>query len=149
MSDKHFYLRVNGKLIEVSEEVYHTHYRAENKEKYFMEKLKKGHLEVDPDTKEAHFIPSREKSLEQLFEQNGEFPASSFSVEDTILKSILLQKLQAALHCLSAEERALIKVLFYSGKTEREAAEIFQVSQNTIHYRKNKILKKLREQIEK
>ena len=34
------------------------------------------------------------------------------------------------------------KELCYLERTECEAAKLFQVSQNTVHYRKNKVLEK-------
>ena len=43
----------------------------------------------------------------------------------------------------------LLNELFYLEKTEREVAGLYAVSQNTIHYRKNRLLDKLRKLMEK
>ena len=42
MQEKDFYLYINGQPVQVSREVYREYYRAEDKERYFMGKLKKG-----------------------------------------------------------------------------------------------------------
>lgn len=149
MQEKDFYLYMNGEPVKVSEEVYREFYRGEDKERYFMGKLKKGRTTVNQDTQEIRYIPSRELSYEQLVEQDWQFAASDISVEDKVVKAAMIEKLQSILHNLTAEEMALVEELFYLEKTEREAAKRFAVSQNTIHYRKNKVLEKLRKLIEK
>lgn len=149
MDNKDFYLYIDGKAEKVSEEVYREYYRAENKEHYFMDRLKKGHTTINPDTQEICYTPSREMSYEQLMEQDWQFTSPEASVEEQAVSAALVEKLAAILHNLSTEEMALIEELFYLEKTEREAAEFFAVSQNTIHYRKNKVLSKLKKLMEK
>lgn len=51
MDQKDFYLYIDGKPVKVTEEVYHAYYHAEDKERYFMGKLKKRRTVVDPITK--------------------------------------------------------------------------------------------------
>ena len=149
MEERDFYLYVEGKPVKVSEEVYREYYRAEDKERYFMGKLKKGHIRIDPDTQEICYVSSRELSYEQLMEQDWQFAAPGDSVEDRVVRAELLEKLQAVLQSLSLEEMALLEELFYLEKTEREVAGMYAVSQNTIHYRKNRILEKLKKMMEK
>ena len=148
MKRNDFYLYIGGKQVKVTEEVYREYYHAKDKEHYFMERLKKGHSITEPDTGERRTFSGREQSYEQLLEQDWQFP-SQVSVENDAVKAVLLDKLQNVLHSLSNEEMALVEELFYLEKTEREAARRFKVSQNTIHYRKNKILDKLRKLMEK
>ena len=116
--------------------MYREYYRAEDKERYFMGKLKKGRTKVNPETQEIQYIPSRELSYELLMEQDWQFTAQDASVEEMVVKAAMLEKLQAVLQNLSAEELALLNELFYLEKTEREVAGLYAVSQNTIHYRK-------------
>lgn len=68
MDQKDFYLYIDGKPVKVTEEVYHAYYHAEDKERYFMGKLKKGRTVVDPITKQEHFVPGREQSYEHLLD---------------------------------------------------------------------------------
>ena len=149
MEKRDFYLHIDGQPVPVSEEVYREYYRAEDKERYFMGRLKKGHTKVNPDTQEVHYIPSRELSYEQLVEQDWQFAAPDDSVEDEVVRAAMLEKLEAVLHSLSAEELAFLEELFYLEKTERDVAGVYDVSQNTVHYRKNRLLDKLRKMMEK
>lgn len=149
MQERNFYLYINGQHIPVSEEVYREYCRAEDKERYFMGRLKKGRTKVNQDTKEIHYIPGRELSYEQLVEQDWQFAAPDDSIEDKVIREDLLEKLRTVLHSLSEEELALLEELFYLEKTEREVAGMYDVSQNTIHYRKNRLLDKLRKMMEK
>lgn len=41
MSDKDFFLYIDGKSVKVSKEVYQEFYRSKRKEQYFMKDLKK------------------------------------------------------------------------------------------------------------
>ena len=52
MQERDFYLYINGHPVQVSREVYREYYRAEDKERYFMGKLRKGHTKVNPETQE-------------------------------------------------------------------------------------------------
>lgn len=149
MSENDFYLYIDGQSVKVSKEVYREFMRAEEKERYFMRRLKKGRFLVDSEQQTVTYIPSREASYEQLLEEDWDFPSPGETVDDTAVKAYLLEKLQEALHSLSDEEMALIQELFYMEKTEREAAALFQLSQNTIHYRKNRVLEKLKRFFEK
>ena len=86
MEKRDFYLYINGQPVPVSEEVYREYYRAEDKERYFMGRLKKGHTKVNPETKEIRYIPSRELSYEQLVEQDWQFAATGDSVEVRVVR---------------------------------------------------------------
>lgn len=149
MQEKDFYLYMDGQPVQVSGEVYREYYRAEDKERYFMGRLKKGHTKINPETQEIQYIPSREMSYEQLVEEDWQFAVPGDSVEDRVVRADMLEKLQGVLQRLSADELALLNELFYLEKTEREVAGLYAVSQNTIHYRKSRILDKLRKMMEK
>ena len=103
MQEKDFYLYIDGQPVQVSGEVYREYYRAEDKERYFMGKLKKGRTKVNPETQEIQYIPSRELSYEQLVEQDWQFAVLDDSVEDSAARADMLEKLQAVLQNLSAE----------------------------------------------
>lgn len=96
MQKRDFYLYINGQPVQVSREVYREYYRAEDKERYFMGKLKKGRTKVNPETQETQeiqYIPSRELSYEQLAEQDWQFTASGDSVEDRVVRAAMMEKL--------------------------------------------------------
>lgn len=149
MSKQNFYLHLDGRAVKVSEEVYREYYRGERKERYFMEDLKTEKMVVDDETKTVTFIPSREDSYERLLEHDKQFASWDESAADAAITHIFLEKLEVALHTLSNHELELIQKLFYLEKTEREVAAMLQVTQNTVNYRKHKVLDKLKRLIEK
>lgn len=144
MTGKEFYLMAGDKKIRVSEEIYLEYRHSVDKEKYFMKTLKQGRIVVDSEKMDVAYIPSREVSYEKLLEAEWEFKAEECLPVDALIKAQLMEKLEEALHALTIEEMDLIQKLFYLEKTEREAADIFHVSQGTIHYRKKQVLKKLK-----
>lgn len=149
MSKKNLYLYIDGKPVKVTEDVYREFMHYERKERYFMEDLKAERMVIDQETQLVKVIPSREDSYERLLEKDQQFETTDELAEDTAMKRILLEKLETALHTLDDQELELIQELFYLEKTERDIAALLQISQNTVNYRKNKVLAKLRKLIEK
>lgn len=149
MSSEVFYLSVNGRKVRVSEEVYHECRRSEDRERYFMETLKRGRIVVNQDEMSIEYIPGREVSYESLVEAEREFPAPDMPVDEMLVKAQLMEKLEEALHILTREEMELIQELFYLERTEREAADMLRVSPGIVHYRKNKVLGKLKRMLKK
>ena len=148
MSEQDFYLYIDGKPVKVSEEVYREFMRYERKERYFMEDLKAERMVIDPEAQTVKIIPSREDSYERLLETHRQFTDPGGTAEDAAVKAILLERLEKALHTLSAEELALIYALFFLGKTETEIGLIQNRSQPAIFKRKQKILGKLKNILE-
>lgn len=143
MSEQAFYLYIDGKPVKVSEEVYREYYRAEEKERYFMTRLKQERIVIDQETQTVTIIPSREDSYERLIEANEQFATSDKSVAETVVKAIQLEKLNEALHTLSDEEMTLIRELFYLNRTVREVSEQYQIARSTLQSRKEAVLRKL------
>ena len=83
-------------------------------------------------------------------EQDRQFSdPNAATPEDDAVKADLLDRLAKALHTLSDDEWNIIRELFYLEKTERKASASLHMSLSTFHSRKNAVLKKLRESIEK
>lgn len=143
MSEQDFYLYIDGKPVKVSEEVYREYYRAEEKERYFMTRLKQEHIVIDQETQTVTIIPSREDSYERLIEVNEQFAAPGESVAETAVKALLLEKLEEALHTLSDDEMTLIRELFYLDRTVREVSEQYHIARSTLQNRKEAVLRKL------
>jgi RNA polymerase sigma factor (sigma-70 family) len=146
MDDKKRKLWVNGQFVEVSEEVYQVYVQGDRKMRYFEKDLKTERTILDDDGTIQQVIPSREDSLERLMDDNArQFSDAGESVEDAVLHKLAEDELRQALEVLTDEEYALIHALFYEGMTERAYAESLGVSQVTVHKKKQRILKKLKE----
>ena len=136
---------VRGQFVEVTDEVYTAYMRGDRKMRYFEADLKSERPVYGSNGEIKQVLPSREDSLDRLMEENArQFAANAESVEDVVFRKLMADKLHTALMQLTKEERDLIYALFFDEKTESEVAKSQGVSQQAIHKRKNRILKKLK-----
>ena len=69
-----------------------------------------------------------------------EFRTPGDMVEQNAIELSYIRKLRDCLNNLPREDRDLIILLFFCGKTERECASIYGISQKNINKKKNRIL---------
>lgn len=146
--EKKFYLNIDKQKVEVSEEIYRVYKSAEEKERYFMKRLKKGRFVEDPEGRGSVYIPGREKSFEKMLDEEWEFADPGEGTEDRVVKAFLMEELETAIHTLSEDERMLVEELYYLEKTEREVCDALHMAKTTLNRRKQAILKKLRERMQ-
>ena len=149
MNENKKYIAMDGKLIEVTQEVYEAYYRGLRKEKYYMHDLKVGRSKVDPQTGEKILLPSREDSFERLLEVTQQFEDGYTNVEGEVLHKMEVEMLHKALEQLKQEEKELIWSLYFEGISEVELSKRTGVGRTTLQYRKYQILKKLKNILEK
>ena len=119
--------------------------RGDRKMRYFEADLKSERPVYGSNGEIKQVLPSREDSLDRLMEENArQFAAAAESVEDVVIRKLAVDKLHTALMQLTKEERDFICALFFDEKTESEVAKGLGVSQQAVHKRKNRILKKLK-----
>ncbi len=140
-----YYILLDGQTFEVSRELYEVYYKGRRKEKYFTQDLKQEHTRVDQETGQITVIPSREDSYEWLLEAEKQFAEDAEDIEDVAIRAVMLEKLTAALHTLTDEEKTIIHALFYQEVGEVELAKRMGIPRTTLRSRKDKILKKLKE----
>ncbi len=132
-----FFLPLHGMLMEVTEETYRDYYRDKRRQKYIDERSR---LNGD--------VSYNALDTDETFGEDV-FADEKTDVEAEVINKMTVAELRKAFLLLSPDERELIKILFIDGVTERKASEIYGVSQVAIHKRKNKILAKLKEFLEK
>ena len=130
MMDKEYFIVIDGEKIPVSEEVYHAFKRPAWAER------KRRQVRAD-----------YERSLEQLAADGFEVSDESTLVDEIVEDKLMLDMLFSALDELTADERGLIDALFFDEKSEREVAALKNIAQQTVHKKKNRILKKLKKLI--
>ena len=136
---------VRGQFVEVTDEVYTAYMRGDRKMRYFEADLKSERPVYGSNGEIKQVLPSREDSLDRLMEENArQFAAAAESVEDVVIRKLAVDKLHTALMQLTKEERDFICALFFDEKTESEVAKGLGVSQQAVHKRKSRILKKLK-----
>lgn len=68
-------------------------------------------------------------------------------VSDTAITNIYIEAVLEALSYLDEEDQLLIQELFFYGKTEREVAIDIGISKTALHFRKNRALERIRNQL--
>jgi DNA-directed RNA polymerase specialized sigma24 family protein len=86
-------------------------------------------------------------SLDKETEDNGDiYPDPAGGIEDILFDKDLLRELFRALNELDPESRSLCE-LIRLGKTEREMAAEYNITQPALNYRKQKLMTKLRKRL--
>ena len=129
---KEFFIRVKGELVEVTQEVYLSYYRAKRCEQAQIEKEQRHHvLSYDA------FDTSSALGAEMLTDTASDEP------EDIVVEKLMAEKLHSCIAKLSSDERRLIYMLFFDGCSERATAQKLGISSMTVHNKKGRILAKL------
>lgn len=132
-----FFLPLHGMLMEVTEQTYREYYRDKRRQKYIDERSK-----LNGDVS-YNALDTDETLGEDVFAD------TKTDVESEVINKMTVAELRKAFLLLLPDERELIKILFIDGVTERKASEMYGVSQVAIHKRKNRILAKLKDFLEK
>ena len=133
---KEFYLYVNGQKVKVSEDIYKVYWREREHEKYLEQVDRKNHLlffsSLDQD---GHFA-------ETLVDE-------SVDVAKIVETQMMIEAVRNAISKLNAEERDIIERLYFNDETLSSVARDKGVTYQTIQWRKDRILRKLKEILEK
>ena len=128
---RHF-LPLHGMLMEVSEDAYKAFYKEQRRQKYLNERSNdNGDFSYDMLTMDD--FNGEDISVDTVADTQGQAE-----------RNLLLDKLRNALEQLSADDRELIQALYINQQTEREYAAQIGVYHNAIHYRKERLLAKLK-----
>ena len=134
MADKEKYMiKVEGKLMTVTQDGYYTYHRMERQERWQEEK-QQGHAVMsydaldDGETVGVEVVPD----------------LTTPSMEEAVMTREIHEKLHRALDALPKAERELIQAIYFDGFTEKEYAVSSGLSQQGVSYRLRKILSKLR-----
>lgn len=134
MADKEKYIiKVEGKLVEVTPEVYYAYFRMERQERWQEEK-KQGHGVLSYDALDD----GETVGLDNVTD------ATSPGLEEIVIAGEIRDKVRNAVAALPKADRELIQAIYYEGMTEREYAKKHGISQNSAFKRRRKILSKLR-----
>ena len=118
-ANKKRFIRVAGELIEVTKEVYLTYYRGKRREKAQHEKEQYHHV-VSFDALDTEGLQGAQ-----------------------MIAKIMCEKLHACMAMLSEDEQALLRIIYFDGLSERDAAQKTGIPLMTLHNKKERILAKL------
>ena len=118
-----YYIRLYGKWLQITKEVYSIYKNS----------YQKMYREYQRDKDAVEFT---------------EYVESKNVKEANPLNSIVLNemkdRLEKAIHLLSVDEIIIIQTYFYDEQSERQIAENLSISKTALHYKKTKILTKLK-----
>ena len=134
MADKEKYLiKIQGKLIEVSEDVYYAYFHMERQERTQEEKKQRNEVMSYDALDDGETL-----GMENIADM------SSPSMEEQAIAKEMYERLHHAVEALPRSERELIRAIYFEGKTEREYAKQQGCSQNKIFKQRVKTLSKLK-----
>lgn len=133
---REYYLYVRGEKVKVSEQIYKVYWREREHEKYLEQVDRKNHLlffsSLDHD---GHFVDN--------------IVDESVDVEKIVETQMMIEAVRNAISRLNAEEKELIERLYFYDETLSSVAKDKGVTYQTIQWRKDRILRKLKEILEK
>ena len=124
---------ISKERIPVSEAVYKAYWQGVRKERYFVEG------DIHNHTFSYNALDTEEMNGCDIFSNSNDIP-----VEDQVIRSLDMKRLESALEQLSREERTLILRLYYYDESLRNISRSSGVPLTTLHYRHRKILSKLK-----
>jgi DNA-directed RNA polymerase specialized sigma24 family protein len=123
---------LDGMKVPVTEVVYRAYYRP-----------------VWREAKQKEARDDMEYSLDALEDAGFEAVSDGKLIDEIVADKLLLDELYAALTELTDDERSLINALYFDEKSERELSKETCIPHQTVHSRKNAILRKLKALLEK
>ena len=134
MADKEkYYIPIEGKLIEVEENVYVAYYKMGRRERY-LEEREYANGVFSYDALDGNGIVGREIFQGQTAE----------SIEDVALAKELVSQLHRCIDMLPKAERELIQAIYFDGLSDAEYSNRIGRTQQAVSYRHRKILSKLK-----
>ena len=134
-SDKLF-IPVQGCLLEVVREQYADFYKEKERWRY-LKKLDTNHSLLSLEG----FTDSEGNVIDFVIDE-------AVDVAETVVHSVMVDRLKVALPLLSDSEQTLIQAIFFEELSEREVGLKLGVTQSVVNKRKAKILAKLRKIME-
>jgi RNA polymerase sigma factor (sigma-70 family) len=130
---KKYYIPIEGKLIEVEENVYIAYYKMGRRERYLEER--------DQDCCVLSYdAMDRDGMVGQEMFYNPATP----SLEDLAIAKELLDQLHRCIDMLPQAERELIKAIYFDGMTDTDYSKKVKRSQQIVSYNHKRILSKMK-----
>lgn len=125
------YVKDHG-YVSVDKEVYIAYYKHKEHNRYLLKKARECTI-------------SYEQQYEFGLMYDYLFVKDDASLLDQLAETERMNKLYAAIAQLDEDEQSLIFDIFFRKRSEREVANALNLTQQAIHYRKKKVLKRLKD----
>lgn len=132
-----YFIWINNEEVPVSESVYRAYWKGVRKERYFTESDIHNHV-FSYDA-----LDTEEMNGEDMF-----FCDSAIPVDEQVIGFIEAEQLHNAVNKLSNDEFYIINKLYFDNISMRRLSAESGISLSTLHYRHQRILKKLKSYLE-
>jgi DNA-directed RNA polymerase sigma subunit (sigma70/sigma32) len=136
-----YWIRIDGRPVEVTRKVYVAYYKMDRRERYLEER------DCDHGKTLYSQLDNEDLTGEDMLPDRDAVP-----VEKMVETLLTVEKLRKCITLLREAERELIEALFFvnggDGMTEREYAVKYGVPQQTVDDRRRVILRKLRKMMD-
>lgn len=132
MEEKKRFIKISGKLIEVTEEVYHVYKQPAWKER--QRKRREAAAGKTP------------YSLEQMWEDGLDVADSTQDVEKAVMKKELIDAMYKAIDELDPDERIIV-LLYSEGASDHKISDQIGIPQTTVSYRRKVAFNTLRKKL--
>lgn len=129
-----YFVKVNGQLIPVSEEVFDAYHYYERRGKSIEEK------DFHNGVMSYNALDTDDMLGEDIFPDD-----SCGSIEDMVISHVLIAQLRTYMAKLSDEDQLLLKLSFFDELPEQKIAERTGLPKSTVNYHKARAIKRLRE----
>jgi len=136
---------LEGQSVEVSDEVFVAYMQGDRKMRYMEQDLKVERIVIDPITRDAKVIQSREDSFDRLTDEiKQEFAAQQDNVEEITIRNIMISEMREYLKLLNESEKALVNALYFQNMLETKYAKKIGISKQAVNQKMKRTINKLR-----
>lgn len=105
-------IRINGQIIEVTDEVYAAYYKSKRRDRYYEQDIKVGRISLDSESEAVKFIEPKEVSFDCLLDAGVEISDPALDVETIILRKEQNSALYKAIQKLRPQQRRILVALY-------------------------------------
>jgi len=131
-----YFIPVDGKYYETTEEVYDTYYKMERRERYLEERQHEFELSYE-ELSQSGFLIEMNSSVD------------TGNTEEAAITIVMIEKMLSKLAVLNDYELWLIHELYTHGKTVRQIEDESGIKKSTVWDHQKSILSKLRKEMDK
>ena len=126
-----YFIPIDGKYYETTEEVHTIYYKMDRRERYLQEQCNKKELSYDGLEVASYPIETRLR-------------VKPLMMEDQVMEDFLVDKMLKCLTKLSVKDRWIIEEVFFNGKSAVELSKITGIPRRTIQSRKDTAIDRLK-----
>lgn len=136
LNDRHYFFKVEGKLIEVDKAVYQVCFNS------YVKNLRRIKRDIEIGCWSLDYVSDEGHNLIDKISEDTD-------LEYNVMKKILIEKMYIEINKLDDAERSIIISNYFEGKSMRELAAELKMPLSTLQDKKKRVLNKLQKELSK